>query len=298
MGQGLLKVTTTRELAQKKLHILIYGEGKVGKTTLTTTLPCPMERVFYIGVDPGELALRGHDIPAAQAANGIWNQEMLMSVYEHVLTNRKKYDWQVIDGLDTIGNEVYNANLEEFKDGRKVWEQTNIFMDNWIRRMRDVNGVSSLWITHPTETKPDEMGRFKIRPSMPGNKLKDEINNYFDIIGYMKQVRSADSTLTPLIQFSRIPDDKVEVGDRSGVLLPYEAPNMAAIVEKIKQKGMSLNDYSGSPTIGELEALKHICKLDKSGKSRKMVEDVLGLAKVSNPIELTREAFDKLMKQL
>lgn len=298
MGRGLLKVTTTKELAHKKVHVLIYGEGKVGKTSLTLTLPCPMERILYLGVDPGELALRDVGVAALQARNGIWNQEMLQEVYDYTLENRKRYDWQVIDGLDTVGNEVYNHNAEEHKDGRKAWEQTNLFMDQWIRRMRDIDGISSLWITHPTETKPDDMGRTMIRPSMPGNKLKDEIDQYFDIVGYMKQVRAADGTLTPLIQFSRIPDERIKVGDRSGVLQPYEAPNMAAIVEKIKKIGLSTSNYSGSPTVGEVEALKQICKFDKSGKNRKIVEEALGLDKVQSPSDLSRESFNKLMSQL
>lgn len=269
----------------------------MGKTSLTLTLPCPMERILYLGPDPGELALRNQSIAAIEAANGIWNQELLQEVYEYILTNRKKYEWVVIDGLDTIGNEVSNANQEEYKDGRKAWDQTYIFIDQWIRRMRDVNGISSLWITHPFE-KADEMGRLKVKPSMPGNRLKDDINNYFDIIGFMKQVRSADGSLTPLIQFSKLPDERYEVGDRSGQLLPYEAPNLAAIVEKVKRAGMSFSDYSGDPTPGEIESLKQLLKIDKVGKNRKVVEEFLSKSGVKSPADLSREQFNQLMQTL
>lgn len=298
MTSKLFKVTTTRELALKKVHILIYGEDKVGKTSLVLTIPCEMERILYLGADPGELALRNVNVAALQAAHGIWNEALLQDVYDYTLANRKNYDWVVVDGLDTIGNEVHYAHDEEYKDGRKSWEQTNAFMDRWIRRMRDVTGVSTLWITHATESKPDEMGRTTVRPSVPGNKLKDELNQYFDIIGYMKQVRATDGSLTPLIQFSRVPDEKYKVGDRSGTLGHYEAPNIAAVVGRIREAGMSFSDYTGNPTVGEIEALKQIIKLDKSGESKKIVDKVLTDNKVGSPAELSRDLFNTLMKQL
>lgn len=269
----------------------------MGKTSLTLTLPCDMSRVLYLGPDPGELALRNVDIRALESQNGVWDQEVLQEVYNYILLNRKLYDWLVIDGLDTIGNEVNYYNQETYKDGRKAWDQTNIFMDRWIRRTRDVNGISTLWITHPVE-KADDMNRVKIKPAMPGNQLKDNINNYFDIIGFMKQVRTADGSLTPLIQFSKVPDERYEVGDRSGQLLPYEAPNMAAIVEKVKKAGMSFSDYLGEPTPGEIESLKILLKLDKVGTKRKQVEDVLSKCKVKSPAELSRVQYNELMQLL
>lgn len=298
MTSKLFKITTTRELALKKVHIMIYGEDKVGKTSLILTIPCPMERILYLGADPGELALRNVNVAALQAANGIWNEALLQDVYDYTLANRKNYDWVAVDGLDSIGNEVNYAHQEEFKDGRKAWEQTNAFMDRWIRRMRDITGVSTLWITHGIESKPDEMGRTVVRPSVPGNKLKDEINQYFDIIGYMKQVRASDGSLTPLIQFSKVPDERYRVGDRSGTLGHFEAPNIAAIVDKIREAGMSFSDYTGNPTVGEIEALKQIIKLDKSGESKKIVDKVLTDNKVGSPAELSRDLFNTLMKQL
>lgn len=256
-----------------------------------------MNRILYLGPDPGELALRNVDVNALQAMNGVWDQEMLQEVYDFVLLNRKNYEWLVIDGLDTVGNEVNYFHQEMYKDGRKAWEQTNIFMDRWIRRMRDINGLSTLWISHPVE-KTDDMNRVKVKPAMPGNQLKDNINNYFDIIGFMKQVRTADGSLTPLIQFSKIPDERYEVGDRSGQLLPYEAPNIAAIVDKVRRAGMSFSDYSGEPTPGEIESLKLLLKLNKTGEKRLIVEKSLEKAGVKSPAELTREQYNELMQLL
>ena len=295
MGKWI--ISNTKEEAKKKVHTLIMGKGKVGKTGLTLTLPCPMNRILYIGADPGELRLRHVEIPTFKPANGIWNEEMMQDCYNYLLTERKKYDFSVIDGLDTLGNEVNAGHQEEYKDGRKAWEQTNNFMDQWIRRMRDINGVSSLWITHPAEVT-DDMGRVTIKPSMPGNKLKNEINNYFDIIGYMTEVRGADGNLIPLIQFTRNPDERVQVGDRSGALSDYEAPNLAGIFKKIQESGMSVTDYTGNPTPGEMEALKQIIRLDKTKEAKRKVDEALAKNKLSSPAEMSREQFDSLMKNV
>lgn len=292
-----LALTTTRAQAMKKVNILIYGTGKVGKTTLTLTLPCDKTKILYVGADPGELALRGYDIPSVSPRNGVWDESTLMELYDFALEHRKDYEWIVIDGLDTIGNEVNYNHHQEYKDGRKAWEQTATFMDRWIRRVRDINGMSSLWITHPAE-KADDLGKISFKPQMPGNFLKDNINNYFDVIGFMRQVRAADGELVPLIQFTQKPNESYAVGDRSGMLLDFEAPNMTAIVTKIKDGGMSFSDFSGAPTVGEIEALKQIIKLDKSGKKKGQVEAALKAAAVNSPSELTREQFNGLMKDL
>jgi len=276
---GKLKLTKTSDAVHKRLSVLIFGEPKVGKTTLAKTLPLTAdEKLLYIAADPGQLALRDRDFVVAKPDSGDLTEQFFNDVRDHVRTEGHKYEWIFVDGVDEVADAILKARLKVQRDGRKAYGEMADYVEGWMKAIRDVDGTSVVFVTHIEQRDAGE-GEVEYIPSFPGKQIQQHVNEWFDLIGCMRLVRGDGTDYKRYIQFRRDADWRYVVGDRSGVSDLYEAPDLGALFKKIHEAGLEVRGTWQEPKVSK--------------------DDMIALAKYAAEYDLTpQQVKDKVKKEL
>lgn len=252
MTQPAFSITSAASAAHKRVTVLIYGESGIGKTSLVKTLGVTDDtKVFYVAADPGQLVFRGRNFQVAEAPNGDWNEKVMDDVYRYLQKEAASYEWIVVDGLDELGAAVLRSKLLTQRDARRAYGEMGDYMSVWAKHMRDLKGTSILFITH-IDNQQDETGAMYFHPSFPGKAVTSQLNDWFDLVGCMRSVRT-DKEIKRLIQFRPEADPRFKVKDRSSVMTDYEEPNLGAIFNRIHEAGFELSEPAGPPQSEEPE---------------------------------------------
>lgn len=273
-----MRVTRTNDAAHKKLSVLVYGDPKVGKTSLAKTLPLSSDdKLFYVAADPGQLALRDREFVVAQPDEGEdLDERFFDQVLAHIKTHGNAYEWIFVDGIDEVAEAVLRSKLRTQRDGRKAYGEMAEYVERWLKAIRDTGGVSVVFATHVNQ-RDDGAGGVRYIPSFPGKELNKHVNEWFDMIGFMRMVPVNEGSWTRQIQFRPEADPRYEVGDRSGVAEMYEEPDLGKLFSKIHDAGF---DFTGTWK-------------DQSGRkcTKQELEDLLKLAEVSEIVATAARLF-------
>lgn len=222
------KPTTTRKAARSGgLKCVVYGDAKVGKTTLAATTPNPEKETLIISAEQGMLSLRDYDIPVAEIADWPGLEEVL-----DYLETDHPFKWVIVDSLTEIADMHLRELLAGAKDPRKAYGTLYDDVVRVIRRLRDAIKANVLLICEATSYET-ETGRVGWRPQMPGNSLKDKVPYAMDEVFAMRLKRDESGKTFRALQTQ--PDGLWMAGDRSGALDPIEQPNLTHIQRKIME---------------------------------------------------------------
>ena len=238
------RTSDIRKSGNFHLKTLIYGVPKVGKTRLAKTVKLlngDDSRLLYVGVDPGQLSIADRDFSTIPAVGEEieWGEDTLNAIYDQVKASASDYDMIYVDGLDEIGDKLLRQYKLGTRDGRMAYGQLGDFASDWVKRMRDIPSTSIVFVTHMDQTQ-DDRGALIYKPAFPGNSIKNQLQAWFDLIGCMRFVPDANGDMMEMIQFSSRVDPRYESGDRSGLLDPFEKPDLGAIFSKIQAGGVGL----------------------------------------------------------
>lgn len=223
------KPTTTRQAARSGgLKCVVYGDAKVGKTTLAATTPNPEKETLIISCENGMLGLKDYDIPVAEVES--W--DALRAGLVDLAKGDHPYRWIIVDSLTEIADMHLRELLKGTKDPRKAYGSLYDDVIACIRFLRDKIKTNVLLICEATSYET-EAGRIGWRPQMPGNSLKDKVPYSMDEVFAMRIVRDPDGK--PFRQLQTRPDGIWTAGDRSGALDPWEPPNLTHIHRKIME---------------------------------------------------------------
>lgn len=237
------------EIAHGRASILIFGEPKVGKTSLVRTIPCPPERILYVCADPGTLAIRDLPIPVLdltkftkpEADAPMTPMGAVHYLYNHIgeICREEGFEWVVIDGLNKMGEiclEAFQENEKNNPSGKggkpdlfKVWGEVATYMKSMILKLRDLPSISTLFLTH--EDYDDQRGIYQ--PDFPGKAVTKQLLGMFDEIGHYRHDFDDEGNAKRVIQFDKEYASGYAVGDRSGALKGLTEPSIKAIFEKI-----------------------------------------------------------------
>lgn len=290
-------LTSTKDIANKKKSFCIYGEPKIGKTSLVKTIPVENDNeILYIPADPGYLALAGREFLTVQIENNKWTIQKLEDLIPWVasLAIKKKIKWVIIDGLDDIGIAVLNEKKGKMTNMLKAYGEMADWLDSWIKTMRDIDGINTIFITHITELDEGEGEKTKFYPSIPGKKMLWQLDKYFDVIMCMRAIQTENGVYRK-IQTRVEADPRFVVGDRSGSLLPIEEPDLGIILEKIKTNLPG----SMSEKIGQMENHLLILKAAyQSPDNKRIIDQFLEESKVQSPRSLSMDSLQRLVEKI
>lgn len=220
-----INLQRTSDVRVNGVKLLVYGQAGAGKTTLIKTLPNPV----VLSAEGGLLSIADADIPFIEISS-------IGSLYEAYqwLTESdeaKAFESVALDSISEIAEVVLAHEKADTKDPRKAYGEMQDQMTKLIRAFRDLPG-RHVYMTAKVEKSQDEMGGILFAPSMPGNKIGQALPYFFDEVLAARVEKDADGNTQRAIQCES--DGVWQAKDRSGKLDAWEAPDLGAIINKIK----------------------------------------------------------------
>lgn len=219
-----IKLMNTNDVTTRGVKVLVYGVSGAGKTTLISTLPNPI----VLSAEAGLLSISGSNIPYIEI-NSI---EDLGEAYSWVVEHKKEYETICLDSISEIGEVVLSSEKKKSKDPRQAYGALQEQMGDLIRAFRDLVGVN-VYFSAKAEKTQDDLGRVLYYPSMPGNKMSQQIPYFFDEVLALRFEKDAEGIIQRGLQCE--PDGIWIAKDRSRTLECWEEPNLGSIIEKIKK---------------------------------------------------------------
>lgn len=217
---------STRDIARSNgVKVLVYGQAGAGKTRLCATAPHPI----IISAESGLLSLRGTDIPVIEVAS-------IADVHEayQFLAGPEgaQFETVCLDSISEIAEVVLNHEKKATKDPRQAYGALTEQMTDLLRAFRDLPGRNVYMSAKMERTKDEHTGAVLFGPSMPGQRLGQALPYLFDEVLCLRVEKDAE-TGAPVRALQTQPDYQYGAKDRSGVLEPFEAPDLEAIFRKI-----------------------------------------------------------------
>lgn len=219
-----ISLKSTSSLSSNGVKVLVYGAAGAGKTSLISTLPNPV----ILSAEGGLLSLQGTDIPYIE----ISNMGDLGEAYQWVTGSdeAREFTSVALDSISEIAEVVLSAEKKTAKDPRQAYGAMQEQMTDLIRAFRDVPH-KHVYFSAKVEKTQDEMGRIMYYPSMPGNKVGQQLPYFFDEVLALRVEKDADGVSQRALMCE--PDGLWTAKDRSGRLDSWEAPDLGAIIKKI-----------------------------------------------------------------
>ena len=221
-----IKLMSTREAARLHgLKILVSGLAGAGKTRLCATTG---GNPIIISAEAGLLSLREYDIPAIQVSS----IDDVREAYEYLHSgDGQHHDWVCLDSISEIAEVVLANEKIKTKDPRKAYGELADQMADLIRAFRDLPERNVYMTCKLERTKDDVTGSVLYGPSLPGQRLAQQIAYWFDESFVLRVERDAEGNPSRWLQTSS--DMQYTAKDRSGALDQFEEPSLAAIAAKI-----------------------------------------------------------------
>jgi hypothetical protein len=220
-----MQLKNTKSASVGAINILTYGAAGAGKTTLISTLPNPV----ILSAEAGLLSLSGKDIPYIE----ISNLAELQDAYKWLTSSNeaKSIESVALDSLSEVAEIVLVGCKKAAKDPRQAYGEMQESVVGIIRAFRNLDKI--FYASAKLERTQDEMGRLLYSPSMPGQKLGQQIPYLFDFVLPLRAEKAEDGTVSRYL--STQPDGLWQAKSRVGALLaPIEPADLSGIIKKIK----------------------------------------------------------------
>lgn len=219
-----INLRNTNDVSVNGVKVLVYGQAGAGKTHLIRTLPRPV----ILSAEGGLLSLQGTGIPYVE----ISNLATLTEAYEWLLDSNETKEFQCValDSISEIAEVVLSSEKKTTKDPRQAYGAMADQMTDLIRAFRDLPG-KHVYFSAKMEKTQDEMGRLLYYPSLPGNKVGQQLPYFFDEVLALRVERDSEGATQRALMCES--DGLWLAKDRSGKLSPWEDPDLGVIISKI-----------------------------------------------------------------
>lgn len=223
-----IKLQSTRDASLANgLKVLVFGAAGAGKTRLCGTTEA---KPIIISAEAGLLSLREHDIPVIAVST----IDDVQEAYSYLLTPEgEQFDWVCLDSISEIAEVVLSTEKARTKDPRQAYGALADQMADLIRAFRDLPG-RNVYMSCKLERMKDEVsGAVLYGPSLPGQRLAQQIAYWFDEVFALRVEKDPDGLPTRWLQTAS--DTQFNCKDRSGALEMFEPPSLADIAAKIRK---------------------------------------------------------------
>lgn len=217
-----INLQRTGTLGANSVKLLVYGQAGAGKTTLIPTLP----NAVVISAEAGLLSIADADVPFIE----VKDMDTLREAYEWLAAD-SEYASVALDSISEIAEVCLSNEKARTKDPRAAYGEMQDQMAKLIRAFRDIPN-KHVYMTAKLEKSQDEMGRMLYAPSMPGNKAGQALPYQFDVVAALRVEKDSEGVTQRALMCDS--DGLWQAKDRSGKLDPWEAPDLGAVIEKIK----------------------------------------------------------------
>ena len=217
-----MEIKSTADIALRGVTLLVYGQSGVGKTTLIKTIP---GRKLILSAEGGLLSLQGTDIQYVD----IHTMDELTEAFNHVVEHLEDFDCIILDSLSELAEVILSSEKKESKDVRQAYLGMQDQIMDLARAFRDL--PVTVYMTAKQERVQSDSGRLLFGPSMPGQKLSQQLPYIFDEVLALRSETNENNENIRFIQtFS---DSSWCSKDRSGKLDAYEDADLGKILTKI-----------------------------------------------------------------
>lgn len=218
-----IKLRNTSDVRDDGINVVVYGPAGAGKTTLIKTLPDPV----IISAEGGLLSIQDAHLPFIEVSS----MASLIEAYEWAYSSSEANAFQsiAIDSISEIAEVVLAHEKRLNKDGRAAYGEMQVQMIEIMRSFRDIK--KNLYFSAKCEKAQDESGRILYSPSMPGNKLSQQIPYLVDEVFALRVEKDAEGTTQRALMCDS--DGLWQAKDRSGKLDPWEPADLGHIIAKI-----------------------------------------------------------------
>jgi hypothetical protein len=231
-----MKIANTSQVHFKPSYICVYGCSGIGKTTLASTLP--QGEVLLLDAESGIASLRGTQIdtiPLAKDDTGALvpeekRYERLLKFNEFIQleSTKQKYKYIVIDSLTEIAQNIKKKFDQEY-EGFKAWGEYTNAMLHLLKFYRDLGHYTIVFLSLEGRLE-DESGNAFAYPDIGGKKAKEYLLPAFDEV--FRMIVDGEKKRWLVTQTTA----KTQAKDRSGKLAELEAPNLGAIINKMREE--------------------------------------------------------------
>lgn len=222
-----INLRNTSDAHLNGVKIIVYSHAGSGKTSLIPTLPNPV----IISAEGGLLSIQDANLPFIEITNMDELKETFMWVSQSA--EAKGFESVAIDSISEIAEVVLAHEKRINKDGRAAYGEMQIQVIDIMRAFRDLRG-KHVYFSAKAEKSQDETGRILYAPSMPGNKLSQQIPYLVDEVFALRVEKDADGVTHRALLCDS--DGLWLAKDRSGKLASWEAPDLGAIITKMGGK--------------------------------------------------------------
>lgn len=217
-----MEIKSTADIVLQGITVLVYGQSGVGKTTLIKTIP---GRKLILSAEGGLLSLQGTEI----AYVNIHTLSELEEAFNHVTSHLSDYDCIILDSLSELAEVILSSEKKASKDVRQAYLGMQDQIMDLVRAFRDL--PVTVYMTAKQERVQSDSGRLLFGPSMPGQKLSQQMPYIFDEVLALRSETNENNENIRFIQtFS---DSSWCCKDRSGKLDAFEEADLGRILVKI-----------------------------------------------------------------
>jgi phage nucleotide-binding protein len=223
-----ISLKRTGDVSALNVRLLVYGAAGAGKTSLIPTLPSPL----VLSAEGGLLSIKGADVPFIE----IKSMDDLKEAYQWLTESEEAAQFKsvALDSISEIAEVVLTAEKATAKDPRQAYGALQDQMQMIIRAFRDLPG-KHVYFSAKMEKAQDETGRILYAPSMPGNKLAQQLPYFFDEVLALRVEKDAEGV--PQRALMCASDGLWSAKDRSGRLDAWEGADLGAVINKIMAEG-------------------------------------------------------------
>lgn len=218
-----------------KLNLLCHGMSGSGKTVFSGTA-ASCGKVIIADIEAGLMSIADKVTSGAVEAVKIEKYQDFTNMVFELKGGKHGYETLVVDSgtelqklyLDMVGGDKDMPTLQDYG---KLANETR----KSLRFLRDLP-MNLIYITLSKDEKDEQFGSIIRKPSLTG-KLPEDACGYMDLVLYIT-TKEVDGKLERIAITQ--PTERLVAKDRSGKLERYEAPDFAAIYNKIfpaKPKG-------------------------------------------------------------
>lgn len=219
-----INLRSTSDVHVNGLKLCVFGGAGSGKTTLIGTAPNPI----IISAESGLLSLSGMNIPYIE----VNSPNDIAEAYAWATKSKESEQFQTIalDSISECAELILSAEKKANKDARMAYGNMAEQVIDLIKAFRDISG-KHVYFSSKIEKTQDETGKILWSPSMPGNKLSQQIPYLFDEVFALRVERNEEGVIERALQTA--PDSTYVAKDRSGKLSPWEDADLGLVIRKI-----------------------------------------------------------------